>query len=66
MISQRFNPEKDLAPMPFDDRICRGALEMKKSRINFITRNFYQLNHDMERLHGHGQRPSHQAVPPYN
>jgi len=33
MIAQRFNPEKDFAPMPFDDRICLGALEMKKSGL---------------------------------
>jgi hypothetical protein len=25
----RFNPEKDLAPTPFDEQICRLALEMK-------------------------------------
>jgi hypothetical protein len=30
MTSKRFDPEKDLAPMPFDERICRRALEMKK------------------------------------
>ena len=30
MTSKRFNPEKDLAPMPFDERICLRALEMKK------------------------------------
>ena len=30
MTSKRFNPEKDLAPMPFDERICQRALEMKK------------------------------------
>ena len=30
MTSKRFNPETDLAPMPFDERICRRALEMKK------------------------------------
>ena len=33
MISQRFNPEKDFAPMPFDDRICLRALEMKKNGL---------------------------------
>ena len=31
MTSKRFNPEKDLAPMPFDERVCRQALEMKKT-----------------------------------
>ncbi len=29
MEKQRFNPETDLAPMPFDKRICHRALEMK-------------------------------------
>jgi len=33
MITQRFNPEKDLAPMPFDERICLHALEMKNSGL---------------------------------
>ena len=33
MISKRFNPEKDLAPLPFDERICRRALEMKKGGL---------------------------------
>ena len=35
MTSKRFNPETDLAPMPFDDRICRRALEMKKSGLKW-------------------------------
>ena len=35
MIPQRFNPEKDLAPMPFDERICLKALEMKKNNIDW-------------------------------
>jgi hypothetical protein len=30
MTSKRFDPEKDLAPMPFDNRVCLQALEMKK------------------------------------
>ena len=30
MTSNRFDPEKDLAPIPFDEDICRGALEIKK------------------------------------
>ena len=29
MMPIRFDPEKDLPPTPFDDRICRLALEMK-------------------------------------
>jgi hypothetical protein len=33
MTSIRFNPEKDLAPTPFDERICLGALEMKKAGL---------------------------------
>ncbi len=33
MKTKRFNPEKDLAPMPFDEDICRKALEMKKSGL---------------------------------
>jgi len=30
MTPIRFDPEKDLAPMPFDERTCLRALEMKK------------------------------------
>ncbi len=30
MKTKHFNPEKDLAPMPFDKGICRKALEIKK------------------------------------
>lgn len=33
MTSKRFNPEKDLAPMPFDERVCLRAMEMKKSGL---------------------------------
>jgi len=33
MTSTRFNPEKDLAPMPFDKKICHRALDMKKSGL---------------------------------
>jgi hypothetical protein len=33
MTFKGFNPEKDLAPMPFDQRICRQALEMKKNGL---------------------------------
>ena len=33
MTSTRFNPEKDLAPMPFDKEICQRALDMKKSGL---------------------------------
>jgi len=29
MTPKRFNPEKDLAPMPFDERVCRQAMAMK-------------------------------------
>ena len=29
MAPIRFNPEKDLAPTPFDEQICRLALEIK-------------------------------------
>ena len=35
MTPKRFNPETDLAPMPFDERICRRALEMKKSGLEW-------------------------------
>ena len=35
MTSKRFNPETDLAPMPFDERIYRRALEMKKSGLKW-------------------------------
>jgi hypothetical protein len=35
MTSKRFDPEKDLAPMPFDQRICRQALEMKKMGLEW-------------------------------
>ena len=33
MKTKRFDSEKDLAPMPFDEDICRKALEMKKSGL---------------------------------
>jgi len=33
MTSKRFNPEKDLAPMPFDERVCRQAMAMKKNGL---------------------------------
>ena len=35
MTSKRFDPEKDLAPMPFGERICRRALEMKKAGLEW-------------------------------
>jgi hypothetical protein len=35
MKSQKYNPDKDLAPMPFDERVCRRALEMKKSGLKW-------------------------------
>jgi hypothetical protein len=35
MASKRFDPEKDLAPMPFDKRVCRQALEMKKTGLEW-------------------------------
>jgi hypothetical protein len=35
MTSKRFNPDKDLAPIPFDERICRRALEMKKTGLEW-------------------------------
>ncbi|MBW2410609.1 MAG: hypothetical protein JRF72_12485 [Deltaproteobacteria bacterium] len=35
MKTKRFNPEKDLAPMPFDQSICRKALEMKKCGLTW-------------------------------
>jgi hypothetical protein len=31
----RFDPEKDLPPTPFDDRICRLALTMKDLGLNW-------------------------------
>ena len=31
----RFDPEKDLPPTPFDDRICRLALKMKDLGLNW-------------------------------
>jgi hypothetical protein len=33
MTTQRFNPEEDFAPMPFDKQICLKALEMKNSGL---------------------------------
>ena len=35
MTPKRFNPETDLAPMPFDERICRRALKMKNSDLEW-------------------------------
>ena len=34
LTSTRFNPEKDLAPVPFDKEICHRAMDMK---IGFIV-----------------------------
>ena len=33
MTSKRFNPENDLAPMPFDERVCLQAMAMKKNGL---------------------------------
>jgi len=33
MKVQRFTPESDFAPMPFDEHICLKALEMKKNNL---------------------------------
>ena len=33
MTTQRFDPEEDFAPMPFDKQICLKALEMKNSGL---------------------------------
>jgi hypothetical protein len=33
MKAKKFNPEKDLAPMPFDEDICRKALELRTSGL---------------------------------
>ena len=33
MTTQKFNPEEDIAPMPFDNQICLKALEMKNSGL---------------------------------
>jgi hypothetical protein len=30
-----FNPQRDLAPLPFDDRVCRKALEMKAAGLKW-------------------------------
>jgi len=35
MTPVRFDPEKDLAPLPFDDRICQQALQMKASGLKW-------------------------------
>jgi hypothetical protein len=35
MMPIRFDPEKDLPPTPFDDRICRLALKMKDLGLNW-------------------------------
>jgi hypothetical protein len=35
MNSKHFNPERDLAPMPFDERICRQALELKENGLTW-------------------------------
>jgi len=35
MMPIRFDPEKDLPPTPFDERICRLALEMKDLGVNW-------------------------------
>jgi hypothetical protein len=33
MVTPRFDSAIDLAPIPFDERVCRLALEMKKSGL---------------------------------
>ena len=33
MTTQRFDPEEDFAPMPFDKQICLKALEIKNSGL---------------------------------
>ena len=35
MTPIRFNPEKDLAPMPFSERICRQALDLKSLGLDW-------------------------------
>jgi hypothetical protein len=35
MTPIRFNPEKDLAPIPFDERVCRLALDLKNLGLNW-------------------------------
>lgn len=35
MVPIRFDPEKDLPPTPFDDRICRLSLKMKDLGLNW-------------------------------
>jgi hypothetical protein len=35
MTSIRFNPEKDLAPTPFDEKICRLAFNLKILWLNW-------------------------------
>lgn len=35
MMPIRFDPDTDLPPTPFDDRICRLALEMKNLGLNW-------------------------------
>jgi hypothetical protein len=35
MMPIRFDPEKDLPPTPFDDQICRLALEMKNLGLDW-------------------------------
>lgn len=35
MKPNRFDPDKDLAPMPFDEKVCLQALEMKKCGLSW-------------------------------
>ena len=35
MTPIRFNPEKDLAPIPFDERVCQLALDLKNLGLNW-------------------------------
>jgi hypothetical protein len=35
MTPKRFNPEEDFAPIPFDERICRLAAELKRLGLNW-------------------------------
>ena len=35
MASKKFDPDKDRAPLPFNDRICKKAMEMKAAGLKW-------------------------------
>ncbi|MEE4264925.1 MAG: hypothetical protein V2I56_19730 [Desulfobacteraceae bacterium] len=56
MKLQRFNPESDLAPMPFEERICLKALDWHQARL--IYRKLAETDAVMDQRQPGGRRVS--------